>query len=105
VLPDDTLISMTGGMDEPSYAISLISYARPRRRSGFFAMTATLGKTLAAMFDGRPHWGKVCPLSSEDVERLYPQFAQFSRICATYDPNGAFKSDWLERLAEGNDGA
>jgi FAD/FMN-containing dehydrogenase len=99
VLPDDALISMTAGMDEPSYAISMISYALPNQRSGFFAMASALSKTLATLFDGRPHWGKICPLSSNDVARLYPQLAQFSKICAAYDPNGAFSSNWMERLA------
>jgi FAD/FMN-containing dehydrogenase len=102
VLPDDTLISMTGGLDEPSYAISLISYALPHQRSSFFAMAAALSTTLAAMFDGRPHWGKICPLSVDNVDRLYPQLAQFSRICAAYDPDGAFTNEWLECLSIAN---
>jgi FAD/FMN-containing dehydrogenase len=99
VLPDDALISMTGGMDEPSYAVSLISYALPHRRSSFFAMAAALGKALAAMFDGRPHWGKICPLSPGNLDRLYPKLAQFSRICTAYDSNGAFTNDWIESFA------
>ena len=99
VLPDDTFISMTGGMDEPSYAISFISYARPPQRSSFFAFAASLSKTLASMFDGRPHWGKICPLSSDNVDRLYPQFAQFCKICTIFDPDRAFTSHWMERLA------
>ena len=99
VLPDDTLISMTAGLDEASYAISFISYARPRERKSFFAFAAVICKTLATMFDGRPHWGKICPLSSDDVARLYPKCAEFRNICAAFDPNGAFRSRWLERLA------
>jgi L-gulono-1,4-lactone dehydrogenase len=98
VLPDDTLISMTAGLDEPSYAISFISYARPRERGDFFAFATILCKTLAALFDGRPHWGKICPLPSDEVARLYPRCAEFREICAAFDPNGAFRSRWLERL-------
>jgi hypothetical protein len=77
----------------------MISYALPHQRSSFFAMAAALSKTLAAMFDGRPHWGKICPVSVDSLDRLYPQLAQFSRICAAYDPNGAFTNDWLQRLS------
>jgi FAD/FMN-containing dehydrogenase len=98
VLPDDTLISMTAGLDEPSYAISFISYARPRERSAFFAFAAILCKTIATLFDGRPHWGKICPLPAEEVARLYPRCAEFRDICAAFDPNGGFRSRWLERL-------
>jgi hypothetical protein len=98
VLPDDTLISMTAGMHEPYYAISFISYARPGERKSFFAFAEALCKSMATLFDGRPHWGKICPLSAEDVERLYPHGAQFRKICAAFDPNGTFTSPWTERL-------
>jgi hypothetical protein len=98
VLPDDTLISMTAGLDEPSYAISFISYARPGERSTFLAFAATLCNTLATLFDGRPHWGKICPLSSDEVARLYPRCAEFRNICAMHDATGVFRSRWLERL-------
>jgi hypothetical protein len=89
---------MTGGLAEPCYAISLISYAQARERGGFFAFAAVLVKALASLYDCRPHWGKVCPLSSDDVERLYPRCGQFHRICATFDPDGTFRSDWMERV-------
>jgi len=101
VLPDETIMSMTAGMKEPSYAISCISYTRPHQRSSFFAFAEILCKTLASLFDGRPHWGKICPLSSDDALRLYPQFAQFRSICATFDPKRAFTNQWLDRLGPG----
>jgi hypothetical protein len=98
VLPDDTLMSMTAGMHEPAYAISFISYARPSQRKSFFAFAEVLCKSMATLFDGRPHWGKICPLSSDDVERLYPRCAQFRKVCAAFDPNRAFTSQWAQRL-------
>jgi len=98
VLPDDTLISMTSGTDEPSYALSFISYAHPQQRQSFFAFAELLSKSLAAMFDGRPHWGKVCPLSFNDIERLYPTLPKFREVCNTIDPDGKFWNEWVERI-------
>jgi hypothetical protein len=99
VLPDDTLISMTAGKDEPCYAISFISYAGPRQRGGFLKFAATLSKTMALLFGARPHWGKICPLSSDEVTALYPRSAEFRKVCRELDPNGAFTSQWLKRMA------
>ena len=99
VLPDDTLISMTAGMDEPCYAISFISYAGSSRRSGFLKFAATLSRTMAVLFGARPHWGKICPLSSDEVNALYPRAADFRKVCRELDPNGAFTSQWLQRMA------
>jgi hypothetical protein len=99
VLPDDTLISMTSGMDEPCYAISFITYAGPRQRTGFLKFAAILSKTMALLFGARPHWGKVCPLSHDEVDSLYPRAAEFRKVCHELDPGGAFTSQWLQRMA------
>jgi hypothetical protein len=99
VLPDDTLISMTAGVDEPCYAISLISYAAANQRSGFIKFAGLLGKTMAVRFGGRAHWGKVCPLSADDVNSLYPRAAEFRKVSNELDPDGAFTSQWLQRMA------
>lgn len=97
VLPDDTLISMTSGAKESSYALSFISYARPSQRQGFFAFAKLLGKSLAALFDARPHWGKVSLLTSQEIEHLYPRLPCFREVVRTFDPDGRFRSDWLNR--------
>ncbi len=99
VLPDDSLISMTADMDEPCYAISFISYAGSRQRSGFLTFAATLSKTMAMLFGARPHWGKICLLSSDEVNVLYPRAAEFRKVCNELDPDGAFTSQWLQRMA------
>lgn len=97
VLPDDTLISMTSGRTEPSYALSFISYTRPADRQGFQAFADVLARVLGSRFDGRPHWGKVCPLTAADVTRLYPRLPQFREICERAVPTGQFRNDWVSR--------
>ncbi|MEX2169913.1 MAG: D-arabinono-1,4-lactone oxidase [Pirellulales bacterium] len=97
VLPDDTLISMTGGVAEPSYAISFISYAKPTQRESFMKFAELLSKSMAALFDARPHWGKVCPLTAGEATRLYPGLPEFRKICDAADRNGVFRNDWISR--------
>jgi hypothetical protein len=97
VLPDDTLISMSSGSSEPYYAVSFISYARPADRQGFLAFAETLSRTMGVLFNARPHWGKICPLTAAEAARLYPHLPQFCEIGRGYDPGGVFRNDWLNR--------
>jgi L-gulono-1,4-lactone dehydrogenase len=98
VLPDDTLISMSAGSDEPSYALSFISYARPSRREGFFHFAQVLATTMATLFDARPHWGKVCPLPPSELVRLYPGLREFAAIHKRIDPAGTFGNEWVRAI-------
>ncbi len=98
VLPDDTLISMACGGEEPWYAISLISYADPRRRETFFNFAKIVAETGALLFDARPHWGKYCPLKREQLRRLYPCYDEFCQLRQQADPQGRFQNQWTEQL-------
>lgn len=98
VLADDALISMAEGGGETHYAISFITYSRPKRRAGFFKFADVLARTMAARFDARPHWGKVCPLGAEEIARLYPRLEEFQRECLARDPHGAFGNAWTDAL-------
>ena len=53
---------------------------------------------MAALFDARPHWGKVCPLTPTEAERLYPLLKEFRSICQAADPEGVFRNDWVESI-------
>jgi FAD/FMN-containing dehydrogenase len=101
VLPDDTLISMSAGCSEPSYALSFISYARPSRRKSFFDFARILAGTMAVLFDARPHWGKVCPLPPEELVRLYPGLRDFAAIHKQIDPADAFANEWVRGILAG----
>lgn len=98
VLPDDTLISMAQGGDEPCYAISLITYEHPDRREGFFRVAEFLAESMAALFAARPHWGKYCPLEPEQLIPLYERFDDYKKICHEFDPAGVFRNEWTEKL-------
>lgn len=97
VLPDATLISMSSG-EEPSYALNFISFARPSDRQGFFGFANCLCECLSVIYEGRPHWGKVCPLPAEQVELLYPGLPEFRRIARAFDGNGVFRNRWVDEL-------
>lgn len=96
VLPDATLVSMASGDDEPFYALSFISYARPREREAFFRFADALTHTTAHLFGARPHWGKVCRIDATLAEQLYPGLAEFRRVCDLIDSRGVFRNRWLE---------
>jgi hypothetical protein len=93
VLPDDTLISPASSPDEPTYAISLITYVEPREP--FIALADFLGRSMAKLFDARPHWGKYCPLTAEETEALYPKLEEFRETCLRYDPSGVFRNEFV----------
>jgi hypothetical protein len=61
-------------------------------------MANLLAHSAAAQFNGRPHWGKVCPLTSEEVARLYPKLEQFRAIATRCDPQGVFRNAWLKQM-------
>ena len=98
VLPDDTLISMTAGAPEPSYALSFISYARTTDRQGFLAFAEFMTQAMGVLFDARPHWGKICPLTANDAARLYAQLPEFCRIASEFDEAGVFRNEWISRV-------
>jgi hypothetical protein len=91
VLPDEGLLTMSGGGSEPWYAISFISYASPENRAGFLLFSSLLICLSGRLFDARPHWGKACPLPLPDAHRLYPSLNEFVRLRDEIDPTGAFR--------------
>jgi FAD/FMN-containing dehydrogenase len=96
VLPDDTLISMASGTEEPYYAISFITYARPYDR--FTELASFLARSMIRLFHARLHWGKYFPLANADIESAYPHLAQFRELCCQVDPRGVFRNDFAERV-------
>jgi L-gulono-1,4-lactone dehydrogenase len=105
VLPDEALVSMSSGHDESSYAISLISYARPSDRAGFSRFAEYLTREMVERFSARPHWGKVCPITSADADLLYPRLAEFREVCCRVDPRGLFRNDWTADVVFGGQAA
>lgn len=100
ILPDDTLISMASGGEEPWYSISFVSYAAPDRRQGFFAFADALCRAMILLFAARPHWGKYIPPSTTSIHELYPHWPRFRAMCEATDPQGAFRNRWLDGVFE-----
>lgn len=114
VLPDDTLISMacnagvspvseaSDATDRPSnlawYSITLTNYHRGSNRKPFDNLATFLAKSMARLFQARPHWGKLCPLSTDELWGLYPAMGRFGDVCANSDPDGIFNNPWTETL-------
>ena len=96
VLPDETVISMSSGSDEPYYAISFITYVEPRER--FFNLASFLARSMTALFGARLHWGKHFPLTSVETERVYPHLEEFRRLCRKTDPRGVFRNEYTDRV-------
>ena len=96
VLPDDALISMSSGTNEPYYSISFITYVEPRER--FFGLALFLARSMTALFRARLHWGKHFPLSNAEIESVYPHLEEFRRICRQTDPGGVFRNAYTDRV-------
>lgn len=98
---DATLISMCSPGDpvnEDWYAISLISFQRPKDRKGFFDFANFVAETCSRLFQARCHWGKYHSLDRETIESLYPKLDQFRESVKRHDPDGVFCNDWLREL-------
>jgi hypothetical protein len=96
ILADDTLISMTSGDGTVAwYAVSLITYQRDR--APFLAMARFVAASMAAAYGARPHWGKICPLETEEIAALYPSLPRFRDHCASVDPHQVFVNDFARR--------
>jgi hypothetical protein len=99
VLPDDALMAMTGGAEQPWYAISLITYVEPR--DCFLALASFLARSMTRLFQARLHWGKAFPLTGADVAGVYPRLAEFRALCMQVDPQGVFRNGFTERVLFG----
>jgi hypothetical protein len=96
VLPDQSMLAMSCGGDEPWYAFSIITLQEPR--DGFLAMADYLARSMGQLFGARPHWGKYFPLGEEAVRSLYPRLDEFDEVCRRFDPQGVFQNDFTRRI-------
>jgi hypothetical protein len=96
VIPDNTLISASSGGDDDFYALSLISYALPTERGGFFSFCDFVAPAMTALFHARCHWGKYCPSSTTEIALAFPRLPEFVAVCDQFDPQRRFVNDWLQ---------
>jgi FAD/FMN-containing dehydrogenase len=61
------------------------------------------GEAVFRAHGGRPHWGKLHFLSSDEIAHLYPELPAFRAIRAELDPERVFTNDYLARLGLAGD--
>lgn len=49
-------------------------------------------------FEARPHWGKMHFQTASTLAPRYPEWEEFQRVRAEYDPNGVFSNDYTDRV-------
>jgi len=91
---DSTLISMSS--DAEMFAISLVTL--DKNLDSFETIVSLLASTMTRAFQARPHWGKVLTLGANELNGLIPGLREFRTECDHMDPDGAFASDFTERV-------
>lgn len=49
-----------------------------------------------AVFNARPHWGKLFTMPPTRVQSLYPRLSDFRELLRRYDPSGKFRNAFLD---------
>ncbi len=115
ILVDDTLVSMASPsrrdldstIDEETsfrfanehwYSITLSNFEMKKHRREFECVCEFLSRSMSKLFGMRPHWGKLCMLTSTELRDMYPRFLEFRQICREYDPESVFRNRWAEEL-------
>jgi xylitol oxidase len=55
-----------------------------------------------ALFEARPHWGKLFMLEAGSISRLYPRLPDFLRLVDKLDPKRSFSNPWFTAHVRGN---
>ena len=45
----------------------------------------------------RPHWGKIIHSDAARLAALYPRLPAFRALAVSFDPNGKFRNDYLNK--------
>ena len=48
-------------------------------------------------FDAKPHWGKLFTISPTRLGVLYKKMNDFRRLAQTFDPEGKFRNEFLNK--------
>ena len=88
---DSIWLSPAHGRDSALIAVHM--YQGMPYRPYFDAMEKIFRK-----YDGRPHWGKLHSLRSEELQILYPKWNDFQQLRLEMDPHSVFLTDHLKRI-------
>jgi len=50
-----------------------------------------------AIFEARPHWGKLFAMSPAELKSRYKRLPDFLQLSEKYDPHGKFRNAFLDR--------
>jgi len=92
VCRDDTMLGMSSGHEDHA-AISIHRVASEDYRPYFDLIEPIFWK-----YGGRPHWGKIHSLGSEQLTRLYPRFDEFTALRRQLDPQGRLLNAHLSKV-------
>ncbi|MFD2177223.1 D-arabinono-1,4-lactone oxidase [Veronia pacifica] len=88
---DDIFISPANGRDSAYIAVHM--FKGMPYKDYFNAIEAIFTK-----YGGRPHYGKMHSLKSEDFTKLYPNWQRFAEIRHDLDPDGIFLNPYLKDM-------
>ncbi len=54
-----------------------------------------------APFGALPHWGKVTTMAPDRIARHFPRLEAFRDLARSFDPEGKFRNDFLDRMVFG----
>ena len=88
---DDIALSTANGRDSGYIAVH-------RGKGVKYRPYFKLVEAIMDDFDGRPHWGKMHFQTAATLATRYPQWDEFQRVRAQYDPAGVFTNDYTNRV-------
>ncbi len=88
---DDVWLSTA--YQRPSAYVAVHRYYREPFAEYFLAVQQIL-----LGYGGRPHWGKLHTLDTEQLREKYPRFDDVCAVRAAVDPGGLFRNDYLDRV-------
>lgn len=88
---DDLWLSPAQGRTTAYVAIHQYQHSRYRE---YFDTVEEVFRSVG----GRPHWGKMHTLGSEDFAQLYPHFGDFHDLRASLDPRGTFTNHYTNKV-------
>ncbi len=91
IAPDDAWLSPFQG--EPRGSVAVHCYYKDD-----YAFLFELIQPILLSHGGRPHWGKLHSLTSEQLSGLYPHFGDFLKVRAELDPNGRMLTPYMRGL-------
>lgn len=88
-------IFLSPAYQRDSAYIAVHAYHKKSFREYFDAI-----ESIFKAYDGRPHWGKMHTRTANDFAQLYPQFTNFQTLMHQQDPQGIFRSPYLQTILD-----